>query len=118
MATIIRTPGRRCLAAVVIGLLISNTAVGAAAHGGTVRVDTDAGPYHIIAVTGPGALAGDLLLTVVLTTLSTGDEAWQPVTGAAVAAQFEAAGGGAAPVTYPLPPEPTLADSGYYERNV
>lgn len=111
--------GRHSSVAFVLSLLLSGLGLApAAAHGGTVRVDTDAGPYHIIVATGPGPQAADLLITVVLTTVSTGAEAWQPVTGAEVGAQFQAAGGGGAPVTYPLPPEPTLADAGYYERIV
>ena len=115
----IRTRGRRCLVAVLFSMLISNAAAaGAAAQGGTVRVDTDAGPYQIIAVTGPGAQAGDLLLTVVLTTPSTGDNAWQPVVGAEVAAEFQRDGASTAPISYPLPPEQLLADSGYYERDL
>ena len=119
METGMRIRGRRCLVAVLCSLLIGNAAAPtAAAHGGTVRVDTDAGPYHIIAVTGPADQPGDLLLTVVLTTVSTGDEAWQPVVGAEVVAQFQQDGAPAAPIAYPLPPEQLLADSGYYERGV
>ncbi len=93
----------------------------AVAHGGTVRVVGDYGAFHIIAATGPGTQAGDLVLTVVLSTPDTGgDAAIQPVLGATVTATFTLTGTQAvaptAPVVVSLPTEPTLGEFGYYER--
>jgi hypothetical protein len=110
--------------AVVLGVLLASAGAArpAAAHGGTVRVDGEYGAYHIIAATGPGTQAGDLVLTVVLSTPDTGgDASIQPVLGATVTATFtltgtQAAAPAPALVIVPLPTEPTLGEFGYYEH--
>lgn len=108
-----------------VGLAVLLASAGAVrpatAHGGTVRVDGDYGAYHIIAATGPGTQATDLVLTVVLSTPDTGgDAAVVPVLGATVTATFTLTGTQAAtpsdPLVVPLPTEPTLGEFGYYER--
>jgi hypothetical protein len=112
----------RGLAALLIALLAGAGLVpSAAAHGGQVQLDGDFGAYHIIAATGPGTNADDLVLTVVLSTPDTGNGASiEPVLGATVTATFTLTGTQvatpAAPLTVPLPTEPTLGEFGYYEH--
>ena len=91
---------------------------GAAAHGGTVRLDNDYGPYHLIVVTGPSAQVTDLLLTVVVTKRRGEEVEAPPVVGATVTATFQLRDADTPPVAFPLPPEAVLADGGYYERAV
>lgn len=85
----------------------------------TVQVSDNIGPYHVAVVTGPPREGTGLLLTVVLMTVVTdsGPEA-TPVSGAKIVASFQRKGGEFAPLLVPIPTEPTLPDSGYYERNV
>jgi hypothetical protein len=93
----------------------------ASAHGAsTVRADGDYGPYHVVVVTGSTLNPREVLMTVVLTSKA-GDNADQeprPVLGASVGATFEVRSESLAPVTFPIPPEPRLADQGYYERTL
>src|SRR4051794_35977329 len=104
------------LAALLLGLGLARPA---AAHGGMVRVNGDYGPYHVVVATGPSAKAGDLVLTVILSTVDKGDgTAIVPVLGAVVSATFTLTGTTQAPVTYALPTEPTLGEFGYYEHVV
>ncbi len=109
-------------AGLLVGLLITlllGLGRPAAAHGGTVRLDGDYGSYHVIAATGPGTKAGDLVLTVVLSTVDKGNgTAITPILGAVVSATFTLTGTTQAPVTYALPTEPTLGEFGYYEHIV
>lgn len=112
---------RRWLLVGLIGLLVGlGAARPALAHGGQVRLDGNYGAYHLIAATGPGAQAGDLVLTVVLSTPDNGGDAVLPVLGAVVTATFTLTGTATAaqtaPLIYPLPTEPTLGEFGYYER--
>ena len=117
-----RLSGRRWLAVGLAVLLAGAGAIQpAAAHGGQVRVDGDYGAYHIVAATGPGTKADDLVLTVVLSTPDTGNGASiEPVLGAVVTATFTLTGTASvtptAPLTYPITTEPTLGEFGYYER--
>jgi hypothetical protein len=110
-----RRVGVAIIGAGVLALLLASAA---AAHGGTVRVDNDYGPYHLIVVTGPAAQASDLLFTVVVTKQRGEEVEAPPIVGATVTATFQLTGGSAAPVVYPIPPEAVLADGGYYERTV
>ena len=101
----------RAAAALLIG------AAGAQAHGATVRLDDNYGPYHMIVATGAAPNIGDLLVTVVLTGKDNGNGEVPPsIVGATVTATFQLKSGQGAPVAIPIPPEPTLADQGYYER--
>ena len=87
----------------------------ASAHGASiVQTDNDFGPYHVVTVTSPVALSGDVLLTVVLSAAGESAEP-SPVTGATVKATIDASG---ARLVVPVPEEPTRASSGYYETTV
>jgi hypothetical protein len=109
---------KRAGLAMIGGWVLALLASGAAAHGGTVRVDNDYGPYHLIVVTGPATQASDLLLTVVVTERRGEAVEAPPVVGATVTATFQLRDADTPPVAYTIPPEAVLADGGYYERAV
>jgi hypothetical protein len=94
----------------------------ASAHGASiVQADGDYGPYHVVIVTGsPTPDPRDVLLTLVLTSKAGDnvDELPGPVLDASVQATFEASGKSAPPAAFAIPPEPRLADQGYYERTL
>jgi hypothetical protein len=104
-------PAAVCVALVLLALWPAP----ASAHGASiVQTDNDYGPYHVVAVTSPVALSGDMLLTVVLS--AAGDSAEpSPITGATVKANIDASG---AHLVVPVPEEPTRANAGYYETTV
>lgn len=103
----------------LLGLLLAGLLGSAAqAHGGTVRLNQNADPYHLTVSTSPTDKVDDLLLTVIVTTPQTEAADEQPITGATVTVTFTLSGTGAPPTVYSMPPEPVLAVQGYYERTV
>jgi hypothetical protein len=101
-----------------VGVLALLAVAPAAAHGNTVRVDDDYGPYPLIVMTGPGATVGDLVFSVIVTSRRDGSLDTTPILGATVTTTFQLSNTQTVPVAYVLPPEPVLADSGYYEHIV
>jgi hypothetical protein len=107
----------RWLVLPLLGLAVLVGARAAQAHGATVRLDDNYGQYHMIVATGAAPQVGDLLVTVVLTGKDNNDGSVPAsIVGATVTATFRLKTGAGAPVAIPIPPEPTLADQGYYER--
>ena len=99
-----------------LGLLLSGRT---SAHGATVRLDQNMGGYHLLIATGPGAQQPtDLLMTIILSTPDDGTNVPDPITGATVTATLQLTGTSEVPLVVPIPPEPTLASYGYYERTI
>jgi hypothetical protein len=88
------------------------------AHGGTVvALDEDTGPYHMVVVTGSTGV-NRMVMTIILTTRTTGDEVSQPVVGAQLRYVVTEVRSQSVAATSPVPPEPKLEQSGYYETYI
>lgn len=90
----------------------------ASAHGGTVNVDEDLGPYHVVVASSAALATKELLLTVVLTGKREGNDDSPPVAGAQVTATLALTGSVSPALEVTIPPEPNLGSQGYYETRL